>query len=241
MRYGTLIISQHRAVRLIEMATDEGLNFYTPEMGEDLVAAFRDAAAEDAVRGIVLTGRGRAFSGGAHRKALHGERGPSGLQIGEEHFIKGFAPELAALPKLTIAALNGAAAGIAVTMSLNFDLRLAVPGVPLKLNFAELGVMPGLGSTWRLPRLIGTSTAKRLLLCDRTIQSDDAVKVGLVDELCAPAELIPRAIALCDQAAACKPEIVAAIKACLNESGEGALSDALAREADAAAKLRAKS
>jgi enoyl-CoA hydratase/carnithine racemase len=241
MRYGTLVISQRNAVRVIEMATDEGLNFYTPEMGEDLVAAFRDAARDDSVRGIVLTGRGRAFSGGAHRKALHGERGPSGLQIGEEHFIKGFAPELAALPKLTIAALNGAATGIAVTMSLNCDLRLAAPGVPLKLNFAELGVMPGLGSTWHLPRLIGTSAAKRLLLCDRTIQSEDALKLGLVDELCAPADLIPRAIALCEQAAAGKPEIVAAIKACLNECGERGLADALAREAAAAARLREKS
>lgn len=238
MTYKTLAISQSGAVRLIEMTTDDGLNFYTPEMGEDLVAAFRDARDDDAVRGIVLTGRGRAFSGGAHRRALSGETGASGLRIGEEHFIKGFAPELAALPKLTIAAFNGAAAGIAVTMSLNCDLRLAVPGAPLKLNFAELGIMPGLGATWHLPRLIGASTAKRLLLCDRTIQSDEALKLGLIDELCAPADLIPRAIALCEKAAACNPAIIAAIKTCLNESGEGGLADALAREAAAAAKLR---
>ena len=241
MTYGTLALSQRNSVRIIEMATDEGLNFYTPEMGEDLVAAFRDAAGDDDVRGIVLTGRGRTFCGGAHRKALSGEIGASGLRIGEEHFIRGFALELAALPKLTVAAFNGAAAGIAVTMSLNCDMRLAVTGAMLKLNFAELGVMPGLGSTWHLPRLIGASAAKKVLLCDRVLQSDEAVKLGLVDEICEPKDLLNRAVALCEKAAGCKPELIAAIKACVNNSETGGLSEALARESLAAARLRVRS
>ena len=238
MSYGTLVSSRHGAVALIELVSEDGMNCYTPEMGEDLVAALRAAAADDAVAAIVLTGSGRAFCAGAHRCVLAGEIGASGLTIGQEHFIAGFAPEFVANPKLTIAAFNGAAVGIGVTMSLLCDLRLAVPGAKLRLNFAELGIMPGLGSTRTLVDIVGLPAAKKLLLCQHTVLAEEAAAIGLVDEVVPADALLKRAIALGEAAAGANPKVTAEIKACLNTAREGDLAAALHREAQAAARLR---
>lgn len=238
MSYGTIAQSRHGAVHLIELVSEDGMNCYTPEMGEDLVAALRAAASDDSIAAIVLTGRGRAFCAGAHRSALSGGTGPSGMKIGEEEFITSFAPEFAAIPKLTIVALNGSAAGIGLTMSLLCDLRLAVPHAKLRLNFAELGIMPGLGSTALLVRLTNLSTAKKLLICDRLIQAEEAAKIGLVDEIVAPESLVARALELGEAAAACKGNTVREIKACLSAAYEGDIADALRRESEAAARLK---
>jgi len=219
--YGTVAIEQCGAVAILRLNRPDRLNAYTPEMGEDLVAAFRTAAGNEEVRAIVLTGTGRAFCAGADRDCLAGAPpGPSGLRLGEESFVRDFAAELVALPKLTIAAFNGAAVGIGVTMSLCLDLRLAVPGAKLRLNFAELGILPGLGSTALLPRLIGPSAAKKLLLCEREILAEEAQRIGLVDEIVPPEGLLERAVGLGQAAAACPAHMIAAIKAALDRDGK---------------------
>ncbi|QZP07904.1 enoyl-CoA hydratase/isomerase family protein [Caenibius sp. WL] len=238
MSYGTLAIARRGAVAVIALTSADGMNCYTPEMGEDLVAALRAAAADEDVAAIVLTGSGRAFCAGAHRDVLTGALGPSGLRIGQEAFIASFAPEFAAIPKLTIAAFNGSAAGIGVTMSLLCDLRLAVPGARLRLNFAELGIMPGLGSTRTLARLVGPARAKTLLLCSQTLTSEEAAAIGLVDEVLPADALQDRALALGKAAASASRALAAEIKAAVDASGEGDLATALRREADAAQRLR---
>lgn len=241
MSYGTIATARHGAVLVIELLSDDGMNCYTPEMGEDLIGALRAGGADADVAAIVLTGRGRAFCAGAHRDVLTGRLGPSGLQIGTEHFITGFAPEFADLPKLTIAAFNGAAVGIGVTMSLLCDLRIAAPHAKLRLNFAELGIVPGLGSTKLLPAVVGRSTARKLLLSERIVGSPEALRIGLVDEVVAAENLLARAIALGEAAAQCKPGTLAAIKRCLEAGTDGSIADALSREAAAAAAVRAGS
>ncbi len=241
MSYDTIASSRHGPVLLIELISDDGMNCYTPEMGEDLVAALRAGGNDPDIAAIVLTGKGRAFCAGAHRDVLTGKLGPAGLRIGTEHFITSFAPEFAALPKLTIAAFNGAAVGIGVTMSLLCDLRLAVPGAKLRLNFAELGIMPGLGSTVLLPALVGRSMARKLLLCERTVEAEEALRIGLVDEVVTPDALISRALALGEAAASCKGGTLGAIKRCLDAGPEGGVAGALQREAAAADALRAGS
>lgn len=238
MIFGNLAASRHGPVQLIELTSDDGMNCYSPEMGEDLVAAFRAAQDDADIAAVVLTGRGRAFCAGAHRDVLTGRVGPSGLVIGSEHFITGFAAELAAFPKLTVAAFNGSAAGIGVTMTLPFDLRISVPGARLRLNFAELGIVPGLGSTALLPALVGRSAARKLLLCERMIEADDAHAIGLIDEVIAPDRLLARAIELGESAAACKGGTLPAIKRLLDADCD--VTAALRREAAAAAALRGR-
>lgn len=238
MSYGTLAITRLGPVELIELTSQDGMNCYTPEMGEDLVAALRGAAADDDVAAIVLTGSGRAFCAGAHRDVLTGALGPSGLRIGQEAFIASFPAEFAAIPKLTIAAFNGSAAGIGVTMSLLCDLRLAVPDARLRLNFAELGIMPGLGSTRTLSELVGASAAKKLLMCSQTLTAAEAAALGLVDEVVPPDTLQDRALALGEAAAKASRPLAREIKAAINAACNGDLADAIRREADAAKRLR---
>lgn len=241
MRYGTVQYAQQGPVVQLTLNRPERLNAYTPEMGEDLVAAFRRSAGDDQVRAVILTGAGRVFCAGADRACFGGEPGPSGLHLGEEAFVREFAAELCALPKLVIVAFNGAAVGIGITLSLCADIRVAATGVRLKLNFAELGIVPGLGSSLLLPQLLGQGRARKLLFCDRELSAEEALEAGLVEEVCAPQELLPRAHALASQASVCPPDVVAAIKSCLNGAIHSQLDAAIAREQAAAAALRQRS
>lgn len=238
MKYGTVIHQQRAGILQLTLNRPERLNAYTPEMGEDLVAAFRAAASDDSVAAVILTGAGRAFCAGADRACLSGNTGVSGLRLGEEAFVQDFALELADHPKLTIAAFNGIAVGIGVTMSLSMDLRLAAADSHFKLNFAELGIMPGLGASFALPRLIGLGRAKKLLLCERELSAKQALELGLVEEVCPSEELLARADALASAAATCRPEVLAAIKRGLNSGAAANRADAMAAEQLAARRLR---
>ena len=234
MPYGTVLVEYRGAVALIRLNRPDRLNAYTPEMGEDLVTAFRATAMDRAVRAVIVTGQGRAFTAGADRDCFTAPPGLSGLRIGEEVFVRGFAAELRAHPKLTIAAFNGAAVGIGVTMSLCLDIRLAAEGAMLKLNFAENGIMPGFGATYLLPHLLGPGQAKRILLSEPAVNAERALALGLVDELCPADRLIDRAIEIGEGAAKLTAEAVTGIKLALNKGMESGFAAALTNEAASA-------
>lgn len=229
--FGTIGIAQRGAVAIIRLQRSARLNAYTPEMGEDLVAAFRAMAKDDDIGAIVLTGQGKAFCAGADHECFTSPPGASGLRIGQEAFVNGFAAELRDYPKLLIAAFNGAAVGIGVSMGLTFDLRLAAVATLLKLNFAENGIMPGFGSTYLLPHLVGLGQAKRLLLCEPAIQAEEALKIGLIDEICLSDVLLDRACELGRAAAELEPATVRKIKQALQSGIETGFQAALANEA----------
>ena len=237
MKYGTVVLEKRGALALLWLNRPERLNAYVPEMGEDLIAALRALAADDTVAAVAVTGTGRAFCAGADRDCFRGEPGPSGLRLGEEAFVRDFALEIADYPKLTVAAFNGVAVGLGVTMTLCMDLRIAAAGALLKLNFAELGILPGLGSSFALPRLIGLGQAKKLLLCDRELPARRALALGLIEEVCPPAQLLARAEALAARAAGCQPAALAAIKRLLNAGAGSTLAAAVATEQQQAQAL----
>jgi enoyl-CoA hydratase/carnithine racemase len=103
-------------------------------------------------------------------------------------------------------------------------------GSLFKLNFAELGILPGLGASFQLPRLVGTAQAKRLLLCERQILAEQALAAGLIDEVCAADQVLVRALACAAAAAQCAPATVTAIKELLNAGAAGSLREAVERE-----------
>jgi enoyl-CoA hydratase/carnithine racemase len=240
LSYGTVIAERIGTTVLLRLNRPEKLNAYVPEMGQDLVAEFRRASADPTIRAVIVTGNGRAFCAGADRAYLAAHsmgqataaapRGPSGLALGEEEFVRDFAPELKSCPKLTIAAFNGAAIGIGVTMALCTDMRIAAAGSKLKLNFAELGILPGFGSTFMLTRLLGPGQAKRLLLCDPELSAERALELGLIEEICAPENLLARAHALADAAGRCPSETVAAIKKALDFAAQADFLDSVRNE-----------
>ncbi|HEX5068462.1 MAG TPA: enoyl-CoA hydratase/isomerase family protein, partial [Myxococcota bacterium] len=144
------------------------LNAFTATMGDELLAAFRAARDDAAVRAIVLCGNGRAFCAGVDLEALRDEA--ERARIAKSDFISRFPLEIAESPKPTICAIHGSAIGVGVTMALPFDIRIAAEGAKLGLTFAKLGILPGLGSAHFLPRLVGRARARELVLSARVVE-----------------------------------------------------------------------
>ena len=231
--YETILVEHQGPVALVTLNRPRHLNAYTVRMGEELVKAFRALRDDDSVRVVVLTGAGRGFCAGVDLKALQADAAPDPdlPALGDEHFVRGFAVELYQFPKPVIAAINGAAVGVGVTMTLPCDIRIAVAGAKLALPFAKLGIVPGLGSTYLLPRLVGPGNAKILALSGSTILAEEAQMMGLVDRVVAEEALAEEALALANAIAGNPVQVVSLIKEALNVgTAGGSLADALAFE-----------
>lgn len=229
MGYEQILFEVEDRVATITLNRPEALNAYQPKMGEELVDAFRRAGDDEGVGAVILTGAGRAFCAGVDLKLLEAGGG-DGPPLGQEHFVTGFAAELVAFPKCVIAAINGAAVGVGVTMTLPCDLRLAAEGAVLALPFTRLGILPGLGSTHLLPRLVGLGPALDLVLTGRKVQAREAAEMGLVNRVVPPEQLRQEARELAGQAAACDPRATQAAKAALHFGATASLDEAMARE-----------
>jgi len=229
-------------VATITLNRPEKRNAYTTEMGDAVVAAFRRAREDAAVRAVILTGAGRAFCAGVdleHLKAHQaGANVSSGPRLGEEAFLRELPLELLECPKPVIAAVNGAAIGVGVTMILPCDVRLAAAGAKLGLTFAKLGLLPGLGSTHLLPRLVGRAKALELVLSARVIEAEEAAGIGLVNRVVPAEALLSEARALAAEMAQSRPEVLAAAKAALRYGEAHGMADAMANEQRASAALR---
>jgi enoyl-CoA hydratase/carnithine racemase len=176
------------------------LNAYTAQMGRELEAAFRRADEDDAVRAVVVTGAGRAFCAGADLSAgadscgdterLFAQAG-SGRRHGG-----GFIQAIFECRKPSIAALNGAAVGVGLTLTLPMDIRLASTDARFGLMFTRRGLVPEAGSAWFLPRIVGLPQALRWCYSGRVFDAAEALRGGLVESLHSPEALLPAAQSL---------------------------------------------
>src|SRR5215510_6988095 len=195
--YESIRYAVEDGIATILLHRPEKLNAYTAAMGEELCTAF-DAARDDAaVRAVILTGAGRGFCAGvdlehlrAHQTGANLSKGP---RLGEEDFLRKLPLELVAYPKPLIAAVSGAAIGVGVTMILPFDVRIASVDAKLGLAFVKLGILPGLGSTHLLPRLVGRAKALELVMTARAISAREALEIGLVNQVVAAEKLMATA------------------------------------------------
>ena len=230
MSYREISYDVDRGAALVTLQRPEKFNAYTPDMGEELVDALRRAISDEQVTAIVLTGAGRAFCAGADRGYYHGERGRCGLRLGEEHFLNGFVTELADCEKPLIVAVNGVASGIGATMLLPFDIRLASDKAALDFPFARLGISPGFGASYFLPRLIGMGLANDILLNSRKLGAQNARQLGLVQQIIPADQLLSVALAMARYIGGSPPGIVARCKQLLKNGCDGSLVDAIERE-----------
>ncbi len=210
------------------------LNAYTPAMGDAAVAAFGRARDDADVRVVILTGEGRSFCAGvdleffeAHMSGA--DTGP-GPKLGEEAFVRSFPLELVDFPKPVIAAINGPAYGVGVTMTLGCDVRLAARSAKLGLNFTRLGVLPGLGSTHLLPQLIGLPKSLELVLSAAVLSAQEAKEIGLVQAVFADPDLQSEARSLADEMASARPEVLAAAKHALRHGAAVGMAEAMQEE-----------
>jgi 2-(1,2-epoxy-1,2-dihydrophenyl)acetyl-CoA isomerase len=232
-------------VGTITLNRPEKLNAYTTEMGDEVTATLRAWREDTAVRAVILTGAGRGFCAGvdlehlkAHQAGANASKGP---RLGEEDFLKKLPLEMAEYPKPLIAAVNGAAIGVGVTMILPCDIRIAAEGAKLGLAFVKLGILPGLGSTHLLPRIVGRAKALELVMTARTITAAEAAACGLVNEVVPADELSVKARGIAALIAANPPHAVAAAKAAINYGHAHSMQEAMRNEERASAELREKS
>lgn len=179
-------------------------NALTPGMIEALIAAIRGVSAQGA-RAIVLSGRGRVFSAGADLEAARAGLATSPLW--EE-----LSGAVADAPALTIAALNGTAAGGALGMVLACDLRIAVPGTRIFYPVMKLGFLPQPSDPARLAALAGVSRAAMILLAGQRIDAETALSWGLLDRIVQPEALMETAEALAAEALGATQDHVAGIR-----------------------------
>jgi enoyl-CoA hydratase len=197
---------------------------------ENLQAAFEDAREDEAIRGVILTGAGdKAFIAGAdiselaHVTAVEAEQssayGQKVLNLIEN------------LGKPVIAAINGFALGGGCETAMACTIRLAVENAKFGQPEVKLGVIPGGGGTQRLPRLVGKGRAMQLILTGEIISAQEAYRIGLVNEVVAAADLIPRAEAILKQVFANAPLAVKYSLEAVNNGLESTLAEGLSLEA----------
>lgn len=180
-------------------------NSLTGAMLAELTAAFDALAADPGLRAVILTGEGRVFSAGADL-----DEARAGLALSPEW--ERLSSRVASMPCLTIAALNGTAAGGALGMVLACDLRLAVPETKIFYPVMRLGFLPQPSDPLRLRALVGPARAKMILMAGQKIPAEEALAWGLIDRLAAPQALLDEAEALAADACAADAAHGAAIK-----------------------------
>ncbi|EIE52748.1 enoyl-CoA hydratase [Salipiger aestuarii] len=178
-------------------------NSLTPDMLEQLCDVAE--AAQDA-RALILTGTGGVFSAGADLGAARAGLATSGVW-------ERLSGAIAALPGLTIAALNGTAAGGALGMVLACDLRIAVPGGKIFYPVMRLGFLPQPSDPVRLSALIGPARARMILMAGQKIPVEEAAIWGLIDRITSPGDLMTDARALASDVLGAHPDHARAIKA----------------------------
>lgn len=226
-------------VATVTLNRPEKLNAYVPEMGDALLRTFRELRDDAAVRVVILTGAGRAFCAGVDLEALKSSQsGDAKTRLGAEEFLTAFPVEVSRYPKPVIAALNGHAIGVGITMALPCDLRVAAEDAKIGLTFAKLGILPGLGSTSLLPRLVGPARARELVLTAEPVRGREAEEIGLVNRAVPAAQVLDTARELAGKMVACDPLVLAAAKRVLLRGSELGLEEALENERTESAELR---
>jgi enoyl-CoA hydratase len=211
-------------------------NAMTDAMGAEIERAVAELNADAGVRVVLVRGDGEAFSAGgdlamlAARARLTEDDNRDGMR---RFYAKFLAVRAIRVP--TIAVIAGPAIGAGLCFALACDLRLAAAGATLAASFVRVGLHPGMGATYLLPRLIGPAAAAELLLTGRPVDADEALRLGLVNQVHARDGLDAAARALAAQIVAAAPQAVAQTKATLAGALDRDLDEALAREADAQA------
>jgi enoyl-CoA hydratase/carnithine racemase len=239
--YQTILLDIADGIATVTLNRPEKLNAYTVAMGEEIVDVFDQLKSDDSARAIILTGAGRGFCAGVdldHLKEQASATNLKGPRLGEERLVREFPLTLLNYPKPVIAAINGHAIGVGITMVLPCDIRLAASSAKLGLTFTKMGILPGLGSTYLLPRLVGAARARELVLTAGVIEAAEGADMGLINRVVAPDELMTTAREMAAAMADCKPAVLAAAKGLLLSGESKAVAEAMRREQQASGDLR---
>ena len=220
----------HNGVAQIIMSEPDTLNALSEQMAEGLKKAVQRVKEDDAIRAVILTGSGRAFSAGGNIKGFPTDAKPAVIRT-YIHDTIGFIKDLAQLEKPTIAAVNGHCVGAGLSLALACDFVISIREARFSLGFHKIGLVPDLGALYHLPRVVGMAKAKELAMTNRILTSEEAVAYGICLEVVENEGLIDRAQQLANELAQSATVALAFTKTVLNHSFETTLDDILQEEA----------
>src|SRR5260370_12647139 len=194
-KYETLLIERCDGIAIITLNRPEVMNAFNPKMGKEILAALRMLADDDDTRVVILTGAGRAFCSGADIS-----KPKDGAGQWNRNVVRGYESSaamsrlMANYPKPIIAAINGVALGVGFTLTLPCDIRLASENARFGATFTRIGMIPELGSSFLLPRIVGFGKAMEVVLTCRVIDAQEAKELGLINKLTAEGKVMDEAL-----------------------------------------------
>jgi len=182
MKFNTIIVSKEKHIATIILNRPEAMNAMNLEMFEELEMAQKDINNDVDIRAMVITGKGDAFSSGADFTLVTFLSQLSSHEFKEKlRYLQGVVTMIEDMEKPVIAAINGYALGGGLDLALACDLRIAVEGAKMGEQYIKVGIMPDLGGTQRLPKLVGITKAKEMIFLGKMINAEEAEKIGLLN------------------------------------------------------------
>lgn len=213
--YKNLLVEKKGPVLVVTINRERALNALNKETIGELQQLFSFHWTDDSVRCVVLTGAGeKAFVAGADITELADVDVRSGTELSARGLY--LMKSIQNFPKPVIAAINGFALGGGCELAMACDIRLASEKAKMGQPEVNLGIIPGYGGTQRMPRLVGKGKALQLILTGEIISAQEAYRIGLVDELYPPDQLMTKAMEMAELICAKAPMAISAAKECIN-------------------------
>lgn len=225
-KFETLLIERSNSVAVLRLNRPEVLNAYNPKMGRELSASLR-MLAEDDSRVVILTGAGRAFCAGADIS-----RPKDRASQWDPNIVRAYEGEMAMVrlmvsyPKPIIAAINGITLGVGFSLILPCDIRLASENARFGATYTRIGMVPELGSSFLLPRIIGFGNAMELLMTGRTIEADEALRLGLINRITPADKLLEQALEMAEMMVKSPPLALQLTKQSLHRAATSGMAQA---------------
>jgi len=230
----TIRIHRRGGAATIELARPETMNAWNKQFGLDLRAAVDDVAADDAVRAVCITGAGRGFSSGADLRDISDEQTPQGRPDVHKVLTERYHPIITGLrtmPKPVVAAVNGPAVGIGLSLALAADLVVAKASAYFLLAFVNIGLAPDGGSSLFVPERVGFTRAIEMAMLGERIGAAQAAEWGLINRVVPDDDFEAEVEALVDRLAEGATAAYAGVKRQLNAWLYARMDDQLALEA----------
>jgi enoyl-CoA hydratase/carnithine racemase len=225
--YEQISVENRGAVTLLTLQRPERLNAWTPRMSEELAGAIELANADPGIGAIVLTGSGRGFCAGADVRDAFGRREDSPSDSSPGSAGEGSFVHLARRSKPLIAAVNGVAVGVGLTMILPFDLIVASERARFGMFFVKMGLVPELASTYYLVQRVGFAMASEMCLSGRLVEAGEAAAHGLANRVVPAEKLLDESLAQAAEIAANPDRQLRMIKGLLTQNGSDPDLDAV--------------
>lgn len=190
LQFQTLLLEKKEHIAILTLNQPKIINAMTPQMAVEFTEATRMVQKDHDIRVLVVTGQGKSFcSGGDLQDTFEMfNKPPAQAQPVVIDFYKSFL-SLSRLEIPTIAAIKGHTIGAGLCLAMACDMRIASSDTKMSMSFIKIGIHPGMGGTYNLPRLVGTSKALELCLLGEPISADEALRIGLLNHVVAPDEL----------------------------------------------------